>query len=169
MKVLHNLGRTHAAEFSDDLAYRYRLRRSLTGDVLSAPERPVVFVMLNPSTADATTDDPTIRKCVGYAQRWGYTDILVANLFAVRSTDPSKLPTFADPVGPENDEVLQSLPRGVPTICGWGRDKFARNRTKVVAGLLRRPLLCLGVNGDGSPKHPLYLRGDICPQPWEAK
>lgn len=165
MIVRHNLTYSAGAEFSDDEVYRYRLRRSFAGNVLEKPVRPVTFLMLNPSTATALEDDPTIRRCIGYARAWGYTDLLVANIFALRSTDPDALLSHADPVGPENDAVLADLPDG-PVIAAWGSHIAARKRAGRVVELVRRPLMALGVTQGGAPRHPLYLRADLCPQPW---
>lgn len=167
-RVVYNLARTGAAEFSMCGKYRYLLRRCFDGDVLSEPKRPVLFVMLNPSTADALADDPTIRRCITYARKWGYSDLLVANLFALRATNPKELLTDDDPIGPDNDYVLEAAPRDVITIAAWGSHRAARARALHVETLLRRPLLCLKQTRPGAPPwHPLYLPGDLWPRPLE--
>ena len=104
------------AVFSTDDDYRYRLGRLWNAD------KPIVaFVMLNPSTADATTDDPTIRRCLNYAEDWGYGTLLVGNLFALRSTDPSRLHDHPEPVGPDNDEHLWEICEAAErVIAAWG-------------------------------------------------
>lgn len=92
------------AVLSPDREYRYRLSRTWDS------EKPTLgFIMLNPSTDDESEDDPTIRRCLGYAKDWGYGSILVGNLFGLRATDPSQLREHGNPVGPENDEHLQLI------------------------------------------------------------
>lgn len=128
-----------------------------------------VFVMLNPSTADAAQDDPTIRRCVGYASVWGRTGIIVANLYALRRTDPAELWKHSDPVGPLNDEYLAELVQQYgDIICAWGvnarADRVAAFRDLVEANGGRT--FCLGVTKDGHPRHPLYLKRDARPVQW---
>jgi hypothetical protein len=167
LSVRYNLPKTAAAEFSVDEVYRYRLRRSFTGHVLEKPAKPVVFLMLNPSTANAIEDDATIRRCCGFALAWGHTDLLVTNLFALRSTDPDALLSHADPIGPANDAVLADLP-DCPIIAAWGAHIAAPKRAERVVELVKRPLLCLGTTAQGAPRHPLYLKADSMPVPWRA-
>jgi hypothetical protein len=157
-------GMVSLAKISPCGTYRYRLTR-----VWDGTKPRMVFIMLNPSTADAIDDDATIVRCINRARREGCGSIDVVNLFALRSTDPKALRTHPDPVGPENDyhllSVLTMTPRFV--IAAWGANRFARPRAKHVQTLLaaplaeiRRGLTCLAVNQDGSPKHPLYVRAD---------
>lgn len=143
-----------SARLSECGLYRYELWRRW------ADGPHVLFVMLNPSTADAESDDATIRKCVGYAKRWGFGALCVANLFAFRATDPKEMKRAADPVGPDNDATLARLAReaGV-TVAAWGKDGSHLSRDKAVIGILKDPL-CLHRNNDGSPGHPLYLRSE---------
>lgn len=146
------------ATFSACRTYRYALTRQWN-------DRPLaVFVMLNPSTADAFTEDATIRRCVGFARSWTAGGILVLNLFALRATDPKLLYGHADPVGPDNDDVIATHlaadePVG-PVIAAWGVHGVLGGRGERVASLLRargaRPL-CLGLTKDGHPRHPLYV------------
>ena len=103
-QTLFDLPSKNAAAFSPDRRYRYTLRRQWD-DALPY----CLFVMLNPSTADATQDDPTIRRCIGFTKAWGFGGLLVGNLFALRSTDPAALYHADDPVGPENDSCLRTL------------------------------------------------------------
>ncbi|WP_207558562.1 DUF1643 domain-containing protein [Mycobacteroides abscessus] len=142
--------------------YRYELTRSW--GVGAALE----FVMLNPSTADAAVDDPTIRRCVGFAKRWGYASIVVHNLYAYRATDPTELANAEDPIGPENRKYL-SREDAACTIAAWGAHPAATGwwsgypygwQRDVIK---RSRLYCLGVNANGSPKHPLYVKGSIEP------
>lgn len=138
--------------------YRYRLWRYWD---LDAPI--MVWVMLNPSTADATVDDPTIRKCMGFARRNGHGGVIVVNLFAWRATDPNELSRVNDPVGPENDEHIRwacQAPVLATVVAGWGVENVAHRRARVVLTLVRstgRLVKCFGRSKDGHPRHPLYL------------
>lgn len=153
-----------SAVISPDGIYRYELRR-IWGD----PTRLVGWIMLNPSTADADLDDPTIRRCVGFAREWGYGGIVVRNLFALRATDPAALKVHPDPVGPENDEWLLAAGQDALTICAWGAHGSLRGRGTGVRDLLTAggaQLHHLGLTKDGSPRHPLYLPRTATPVPW---
>ena len=139
-----------------DGEYRWRLWRRWD------EELPLLlWVMLNPSTADATEDDPTIRKCVGFAMRWRYGGIVVVNLFALRSTDPTAVLRHPDPIGSENDAVISATAAECPdSVCAWGSHKSVTHRALVVRRLLLQAgnsPTHLGLNKDGHPKHPLYL------------
>ncbi|MDH1009945.1 DUF1643 domain-containing protein [Pseudomonas nicosulfuronedens] len=139
--------------------YRYLLTRE-TGLLL--PEKPgALFVMLNPSTADAALDDPTIRRCRGFATAWGCAGLAVGNLYAYRATNPQELWRCSDPVGPENDQRLADLAAEYGDIvCAWG-GHAKPDRVAAVVGVLQGAgarLWCLGTNNDGSPKHPLYIK-----------
>jgi hypothetical protein len=132
-----------------------------------------VFVMLNPSTADAHHNDPTIRRCLRYAQDWNCGALMVANLYAWRATDPNDLWTADDPVGPQNDAHLYAAATiaaesGGPLVGAWG----ANARPDRIAAVLALPgmdrLTALAVTKAGQPKHPLYLKADLIPQPWAA-
>jgi hypothetical protein len=141
------------ADISSNGLYRYRLWRSW-GD-----GQRCVWIMLNPSTADASLDDHTIRKCIGFAQRWGYYGIEVVNLFAMRSKNPAALYTAADPIGPDNDEAILSAVRSWShVVCAWGNDGGLHNRSLRVSILLRHhKAKTLGLTKQRQPKHPLYL------------
>lgn len=145
--------------------YRYRLSRKWRAD----PD--CVFVMLNPSTADAAQDDPTIRKCIGYSKAWGYGGLVVVNLFAYRDTDPDAMKRYKVPVGPDNDRHLLEVTREAPlVVCAWGKGGAHQGRGREVEKLLTEGgvrLHALELNGDGSPKHPLYLAGDLKPFLWK--
>ena len=119
--------------------------------------------MLNPSTADARRDDPTIRRCMGFARTWGYGGVEVVNLFALRATDPSRLRIARDPVGPENDAHIRAVARrSSALVVAWGIHGALRERDAEVLALLSRraPTHSLGWTKDGHPRHPLYLRRD---------
>lgn len=147
-----------AAVLSSCGRYRYALTR---GDWL-AGEGTVLFVMLNPSTADATIDDRTIGRCIGFAQRWGYARLTVANLYALRATNPADLARADDPVGPENDYWIDRLAqRATEIIVAWGAHPQAERRAAHVLELVefqRGTASCLGQTKDLHPRHPLYVK-----------
>jgi len=149
------------ALLSADGQYRYRLgRRWGTG-------APVVWVMLNPSTADANEDDQTIRRCISFTKSWGHPALEVVNLFALRSTDPAALLAATDPIGSGNDDELQAVAaHAALTVVAWGSHAMARHRTREVASLLG-PVYCLGTTADGSPRHPSRISSDTALKPWE--
>lgn len=147
--------------------YRYRLGRNWA----EGWGKPAVFVMLNPSTADSYTDDPTIRRCVGFTRTWGCDRLIVVNLYAYRATRPRDLWLASDPVGPENDAHLAdaayiAAKNGAPLVAAWG----AHAKPDRVADVLAIPgmdrLTALGVTKSGAPRHPLYMRADATPTPW---
>ena len=148
-----------SATISECGRYRYDLHRSL-GSVLRG-YKPMFFVMLNPSTADASLDDPTIRRCKAFAKREGATHLVVLNLFALRSTDPSGLAIDHDPIGPNNDAFLEKFlrPGSDWNVAAWGSHPFAKNRAREIQ-LRYGPFKCLGMTKDGSPRHPLYVKAD---------
>jgi len=161
------------ADFSPDGVYRYALHRSWRGlfDAVCAP-RVCLFVMLNPSTADARVLDPTVRRCVAYAAAWGYDTLVVGNLFALRSTDPSVLEHHADPVGPDNDAWLERLAhRADRIVAGWGNHGALHGRgAHVVQALSRvREVHALHVTREGEPGHPLYLPKFVEPFVYRAR
>lgn len=144
--------------------YRYLLRRELR----HAGEGACLFVMLNPSTADATHDDRTIRRCMGFARDWGYRWLHVVNLFAWRATAPEDMFSAEDPIGPENNRYLNNVATGADLIiCAWGKSGSYRGRALEVMPLFARSKLhVLALNKDGSPKHPLYVASATLPTPW---
>lgn len=153
------------ATLSDCGLYRYELSRSwLDGEGF------VNFIMLNPSTADAEEDDPTIRRCVGFARRWGFQGIRVTNLFAFRATDPRALRTAVDPFGPEANVYLTTTARASErVVVAWGAHGSLLGRDRQVAELLREKLLlCLGCTKAGYPKHPLYLPSTSKLETWSV-
>jgi hypothetical protein len=144
--------------------YRYELtRRWAEGDDI------VTWIMLNPSTADADVDDPTIRRCIDFSIRWGCAGLVVRNLFALRATDPRELGRHPDPVGPENDTYL-TRPAAGATIAAWGVSggHVAHERAGIVLDLLRARKtwpLCVALTHGGAPRHPLYLPATALPRP----
>jgi hypothetical protein len=156
-----------AADISPCGLYRYTLRRP---SEVAYPERSTaLFVMLNPSTADATIDDPTIRRCRGFARAWGCNGLTVLNLYALRSPEPAALWRATDPVGPENDSYLHRVAREYgDVVCAWGsnaRPDRVAAFLRIMAGASAR-LWCLGTTKNGSPRHPLYVRADQALEPW---
>jgi hypothetical protein len=140
------------ADISPCGRYRYSLTRVWNFDLPT-----VVFIGLNPSKADATADDPTIRRCMGFARDWRFGGLIVVNLFAYRATDPRILKQVDDPIGSRNDEVIQGFCEAAPRIvAAWGTHGSLADRADQVLRFLRRPS-CLGVTKSGSPRHPLYL------------
>jgi hypothetical protein len=142
--------------FSVCRTYRYTLWREW--DMCNS--RYLQVIALNPSVADETQDDPTVRRCIDYATRWGYGALCMTNLFALRSTNPRRLFGDNDPIGEENDQWLATVATGAGGILvAWGTHGTYQRRDEAVTRLLQpRPLLCLGQNTDGTPKHPLYMR-----------
>jgi hypothetical protein len=148
--------------------YRYRLWR-----LWDETKPHVAFVMLNPSTADARELDPTLRRCLGFAQAWGCGGFDIGNLYALRSTDPRALETYVgNVVGPLNDEYLRRIAEAASfgVVASWGVHARSTRADHVLALLARhRRVLHLGLTKAGQPRHPLYLRGDIAPTLWRAR
>lgn len=152
-----------AAIFSECGAYRYVLTRTW-----SDGERHALFVMLNPSTANETVDDATIRRCIGYAKREACGGLVVVNLFAYRATLPSDMIDVSDPIGPHNDTMLRAAlrsaaERGEPIIAGWGACGLWKDRDAAVMRIAAdagATLLCFAKTKAGAPVHPLYQRAD---------
>lgn len=166
-----------SAILSDDLVYRYQLTR-----IWDETKKVACFVMLNPSTADANIDDPTIRRCVGFATKWGYGGIVVVNLAAFRATDPDKLSEVEDPVGPENLHHVETAISGSEVVvAAWGNVKLKFSRGACQRGMSLvscaksvvticesrgKRLRCLGKTSSGQPRHPLYVHGDKELEEW---
>lgn len=149
-----------AATFDETGTYRYRLDRRWK----RAPEKRVTFVMLNPSTADAFKEDPTIRRCIGFAKSLSLQAMSVVNLFAIRATDPKEIRLAEDPVGPENDFYIREACRAsMMVICAWGAYPHLDGRDRVAWLNIKdccSNIYSFGLTKKGAPKHPLYLRGD---------
>jgi hypothetical protein len=131
--------------------YRYNLGRGGWGGT-----GRVCWIMLNPSFADEKRDDATIKKCIGYATRWGRSRIVVVNLFAFISTNPAALKVVKDPIGPDNDRhIVDAVQTSDEVVAAWGEDGNLFNRAAAVRRLLGPvKLLCLGTTKAGAPKHP---------------
>lgn len=157
------------AVFSACGRYRYALRRDL--GVLAPRAGSVLWIMLNPSTADAEQDDPTIRRVRRFTLDWGFGSLAVANLYAIRSTDPRPLHLLGDEVrvGVETDAWMARLAAEASTIvAAWGAHGCPV-RARAVAALVDRPLFCLGTTRDGHPRHPLYVPAATTPVRYEAR
>lgn len=129
------------------------------------------FIGLNPSTADETMDDPTVRRCINFAKDWGFGGMVMMNLFAYRATDPNLMKSQTQPTGPLNDQALRTVVELCGrTICCWGTHGIHRNREFQVKSLLAdRRLHHLGLTKGGHPKHPLYLGKTTEPQHWRDR
>ena len=126
-----------------------------------------MFVGLNPSTADETKNDPTVRRCIGYAKDWGYGGLFMTNIFAYRSTDPHALLALDDPVGEDNDNALLKCYRESDiAIAAWGIHGVLQERDIAVMKLLPK-LHYLKLTQSGQPGHPLYLPKNLKPIPWQ--
>lgn len=149
------------ANFSRCRNYRYALWRQW-GD----SDDFALIIGLNPSTADHRRDDPTIRRCIGFARDWGYDRLCVANLFAFRATYPYDLKAAEDPVGPANDRWLRRLFRDAGcVVAAWGNDGQFLDRAATVRAMFN-DWQVLRVNGSGEPAHPLYLPKSLTPTSW---
>jgi hypothetical protein len=154
---------TRTAVLSPDRAYRYALTQEWNIDAPAA-----TFIMLNPSTADALNSDATMRRCIGFARRWGCGGVLLVNAFALRSRDPAALRGHPNPVGDHNDRVLASVVENSPTgpvVTAWGADPTmaSSGRGDHIVALLHSVGVeprCLGRTKAGNPRHPLFVAGD---------
>lgn len=149
------------AIFSSDekQTYRYQLWR-----IWDESKPLVAFICLNPSTADATEDDPTLKRCMRFAESWGYGGVYMINLFAYKATDPDALyDETLDIVGEENDQHIQKvLNLAEKVICAWGNHGVLRNRHEEVLKMIPKPYY-LKRNKSGQPAHPLYLPQHLSP------
>ncbi len=151
------------AIFSPCREYRYLLRR-----IVGFGQGKVVFIMLNPSTADEELNDPTIRRCMNFTRQWGHSFLEVVNLFAYRATDPRELRRVSDPIGPDNDfHILDSCKDSDVVIAAWGNHGEFQGRAAAVMQMLQEDLIrieVLGATKSGNPRHPLYVMGKATPR-----
>lgn len=146
------------AEFSECRTYRYKLWR-----IWDEKKPLVLFIGLNPSTADETKNDPTIRRCIGFAQDWGFGGVVVTNLFAFRATKPADLFRAAEPVGPKTDQWLKRLSgESELVVAAWGNDGAKFGRSDEIRMIIPK-MKCLNLNKSGEPAHPLYQKKDTKP------
>jgi len=155
-------GTTSGAIFSECRTWRYSLWR--IWPLLS--DRRLVFIGLNPSTADEVDNDPTIRRCIGFAWRHGYGGVVMLNLFAFRATRPRDMKRAIDPVGPHNDCIIKLyIDKRHDIVAAWGQNGSYKNRDKAVMEMIPE-LFCLGLTKEDRPRHPLYLKNDTRLMPW---
>lgn len=160
----------NGAVLSEDGVYRYVLYREWPDGTGTA-----LWIMLNPSTADADVDDPTIRRCRDFSQRWGYRRMRVVNLYAYRAPDPATLKAMsANIVGPENRNVVnEEIAKADFVVCAWGANPIVRSLHKpdvvTLAGIHGKDLWCLGMTSGDQPKHPLYVAARTKPILWRSK
>jgi len=149
-----------SAGFSRTQQYRYWLKREWSAALPSC-----AFIGLNPSTADASCDDPTIRRIIGFAQNWGYGSVTVVNLFAYRATQPSVLKAAENPVGPRNNYWIRRVIAEADTvIAAWGNHGLFMGRNKWALDHIYG-LYCLGITKRGQPRHPLYCPREAVLEP----
>jgi hypothetical protein len=152
------------ALLSDDLMYRYWLFRQWGRSPVEG--KPVLWCLLNPSIADARIDDPTVRRAAVFSDEWGFKSMMFVNLYAHRTAYPRELKKVGAPVGPLTDSWIITLATAADRIVvAWGQDPLQDRRAEHVLSLLhaahQRPLQCFGVNENGHPKHPLYLKNHL--------
>lgn len=153
------------ATISKCKAYRYLLRR------IWSKAKPLGIIMLNPSTADASVDDNTIRRCMSFSKSFGCGGIIVSNLFAYRATKPVDLFQADDPVGPENFKYIgMMLSQVALVLCAWGAQGVFLGQDQKIIKFLEgyKEIYCLGSNKNGSPKHPLYVKSSTSLVPYRA-
>lgn len=161
------------AEFSPCRQWRYTLTR-LISPMLPGDTRSIInFVCLNPSTADETTDDNTVRKCIKFARSWelGFNTLIVTNLFAWRSTQPSVLKTVPDPIGEENDHYLLAVAGAADmVVAAWGAHGKIHARSEWFTSMFHGPIHILRISAKtGEPWHPLYLPDTTQPILWRGE
>ena len=156
-----------SAVISDCGRFRYSLSRTWVEPGHEAADTFATFIMLNPSTADAEVDDPTIRRCIGFAKAWGLGGLMVVNLFAWRATSPRDL--YSDPenkIGAENDRhIIEACGTATNVIAAWGNHGALLGRGNAVRSMID-DLEVLGLTTAGHPAHPLYLPGSLMPTRW---
>ena len=172
LKVEHKNKPHKSAVFSKCGLYRYELRRQW------AHGETVCFIGLNPSTADATKDDPTIRRCIRFARDWGCSGLVMVNIFAYKSTKPVSMFEAAKPksilgsggvdiVGSENDDYIHNaIMKSKITIAAWGNHGDTAHAQELAN---KYDLHCLGLNKTGTPKHPLYVKAETVPMPFSGR
>lgn len=149
------------ANISKDKIYRYTLSRTW-----DSTKPTVLFIGLNPSIADENVDDPTVTRCINFAKDWGYGTLLMANLFAYRTTYPKEIYLIDDPIGKDNDYyLLECVKQSDLIIACWGNNGTYMDREKIIKELVPN-LYCLQKNKNGTPHHPLRLPRNINPIPF---
>jgi len=162
------VAQNHTVSMSRGAIIDGRFRYLLWRTVGEASNGTVLFIMLNPSTADAQVDDPTLRRCMVFARTWGFARLEVCNLFALRTPDPAVLKRSRGAVGPKNDAYIrQACARASLIVAAWGTNGGHRNRAENVSRLLepQHQLFALRLTRTGHPAHPLYLPKTVTPEP----
>lgn len=150
------------AVFSEDGDYRYLLSRAW-----ARGSGFVAFIGLNPSTAEAEYDDPTVRKCCHWAREWGFGGMYMLNLYAYRATDPAMMRAAADPIGPKNDGwIARTVRTSVIAVCAWGSSVKEERWRPIAESVPPDKRYCLGRTKYGHPKHPLYLANATQRESW---
>ena len=156
-----------SANFSSCRTYRYLLRRRW----LLGERGTVLFLMHNPSKADESVEDPSSTRCVDFAQRWGFQELVMANFFALVATDPAEVYRHPAPIGPENDRYLrQAIGEADLVVCAWGNIRAYHNWATDIKNMIRaagKVPHVLKLNQTGQPSHPLYLFSGLKPVEWQ--
>lgn len=155
--------------FSPDRKHRYTLWREWSMEhvpgATADDDNYVMFIALNPSTADEVKNDNTVRRCIDYAKRWGFNSMCMTNIFAWRDTDPEGMKKVSDPIGPDNDYWLTQIANSAKiVVAAWGNHGKFLSRGDQVRKLITR-LYCLKLTSAGEPWHPLYLKKTLQPKP----
>lgn len=165
----------HPCKFSDDRRYRYTLECHWvwTSNPGWQPKR-IMWIGLNPSTADERALDPTLKRIEGFSRSWGFEAFIMTNLFAFRATDPKVMFAADDPIGPENDQhLLATAAQCSQIVAAWGAGQLTgafllrAGRVRALLEPFRDKIVCVGTTRDGFPKHPLYVRGDTPSEPFK--
>jgi hypothetical protein len=155
------------AVFSPCQTHRYTLYRDW---LCGHDSRRVMFIGLNPSKADEFQNDPTVTRCCNFGKQWGYSGLVMGNLFSYRATDPTCMKVVSQPTDPENDRwLLNEAATAGLVVAAWGVHGAHLNRANAVVEMLRDAgitLHCLGITKAGDPRHPLYMRRDCRPIAW---
>lgn len=151
------------ARFSKNKCHRYFLERCWN------KKKPALMIIgLNPSTADAINNDPTVARCINFGKTWGYGRIYMMNIFAYRATNPIIMKAAKNPIGKENDKwLVRVAARSDMILAAWGNHGFYLDRDIQIITLLKKyKLFCLDKNVTGCPKHPLYCKQSLKPKPY---
>jgi hypothetical protein len=154
------------AVISEDGKYRYQLWR-----IWDESKPLILFMMLNPSTADADKDGLSIRRCINFAKDWGAGGFYVGNLCAFRSSNPKDLLKESDPIGENTHHIAEMVKKTMLVVCAWGNSPvvkkiFTKGNEMIIFNYLQANLFYIELSQDGTPKHPLYLRKELEPKQW---
>ena len=157
MKLFEDFNLLSGATFSECRTWRYQLWR-----IWNQNKTLMNVIGLNPSTADETKDDPTIRRCIGFAKAWGYSGLYMTNLFAFRATLPSDMKRAVDPIGPENDRwIRETAEKCGLVVAAWGVHGSFQKRDAVICEMIPNLHVFRLTAKTRVPEHPLYLPGDL--------